>query len=94
MAKAKTIHPRKLDSGGTVYDFVCPYQAGCGGEGADDKGNAMHTPFLSLGWADKRHAEERGAQHLAEHKGDGPMEELHHFHLARGLAAPIEIPEV
>lgn len=49
-----------------------------------------HCPFTSTGWAKKGWATDRGEQHYAEHRGEAVTEELHDFHVARGLATPID----
>ena len=65
---------------GGTYDFTCPGVQGhpCGprfGEGT----------FTSMGWPTKNAALARGAQHFAEHKGEGPMQELDEFRTDQGL---------
>jgi hypothetical protein len=43
------------------------------------------VPFSSSGWPTKKSATARGAEHFAEHKGEGVMSELHEFREAQGL---------
>lgn len=79
MAKLKLVTERKLDGGEKVYDFRCPYPTGCGETGDDTPG------FSSVGWADRKHAVDRGKTHIHEHETGEPMPELHEFRVARGL---------
>jgi hypothetical protein len=76
MAKVKVVTSRKTDAD-TVYDFRCPYPAGCGVPGGDS--------FASTGWAQRKDAVDRGKQHIAEHEQGEPMQELHAFRVDRGL---------
>ena len=66
------------DADGT-WGFQCPGVQGspCGTPGV--------APFSSTGWPTKKTAAARGAQHFAEHKGEGPMQELHDFRVDQGL---------
>jgi hypothetical protein len=58
-----------------TYDFVCPGVEGspCGEPGQDSPN------FASTGWPTKAAALARGAEHFAEHKGEGVMSELVDF---------------
>jgi hypothetical protein len=58
------------------WAFTCPVTAGCG--------NATRG-FESAPWPTKALAAERGREHFAEHKGEGPMRSLQEFHKAHGL---------
>lgn len=70
-----------VTSGEDGYDFACPGVKGspCGVVGANPQ------PFTSTGWPTKKAAMARGAQHFAEHRGDGHMQDLHEFRAEQGL---------
>lgn len=63
---------------GTTWDFQCPgvRNSRCGGDG---------VPFTSAGWPTRKAAIARGAEHFAEHKGEGTTSELAEFRTAQGL---------
>jgi hypothetical protein len=65
---------------GETWDFRCPGLAGsvCGDP-------ATGVPFHSTGWPTKKAAKARGAQHFAEHKGEGVTQSLHEFRRDQGL---------
>jgi hypothetical protein len=69
----------KADDGS--WTFQCP---GIQGSPCGDPGSGQ--PFHSSGWPSKKVATARGAQHLAEHKGE-PMASLDDFRAEHGLAA-------
>ncbi len=79
MAKIETIFERVTETDLKVFDFRCPYPDGCG-----EPGNA-EKPFISAGWAERKHAVERGRQHIAEHETGKPMPELAEFWAEQGL---------
>ncbi len=62
-----------------LWSFQCP------GVREDRCGDLEGPPFSSSGWPTKKAATARGAQHFAEHKGEGPMQELHDFREDQGL---------
>jgi hypothetical protein len=62
---------------GETWDFRCP--------GVSDSPCGQDEPFASTGWPTKKAATARGAQHFAEHKGEGVMQELHEFRKDQGL---------
>lgn len=64
-----------------LWDFACP-----GVQGSLCGDVASGTPFVSAGWPTKKAATARGAQHFAEHKGEGAMQEIHDFRTDQGLA--------
>jgi hypothetical protein len=71
---------KSVKANGDRWDFQCP---GVNGHRCGD--NVTGLPFLSAGWPTKKAALARGAQHFAEHKGEGPMQELHEFRKDQGL---------
>jgi hypothetical protein len=62
-----------------TWGFQCPGVQGAACGGLDG------PPFASTGWPTKKAATARGAQHFAEHKGEGPMQELSEFREDQGL---------
>ena len=71
---------KSVTQGEDGWDFACPGVQGhtCGA--TTDSG-----AFTSTGWPTKKAALARGAQHFAEHKGEGPMQELHDFRVEQGI---------
>jgi hypothetical protein len=63
------------------WAFQCP------GVDGSPCGEPVGQPFHSSGWPTKAVASARGAQHFAEHKGEGPMASLDEFRAEHGLAA-------
>jgi hypothetical protein len=66
----------KADDGTWTFQCPGPADSPCGADG---------VPFSSSGWPTKKAATARGAEHFAEHKGEGVMSELHEFREAQGL---------
>lgn len=67
----------KADDG--TWTFQCP---GVKGDGCGEPGGAGWT---STAWPTKKAAVARGAQHFAEHKGEGPMQDMAEFLVDQGL---------
>lgn len=61
-----------VSSSGTEWDFAC-------------SGQVPFCAFTSTGWPTRKVAEARGAEHFAEHNGDGLMSDLGKFREAHGL---------
>lgn len=77
--KQQVIFERSTEDDRLVFDFKCPYTAGCLGDNGDS--------FGSYGWNERKHAVERGKQHIAEHETGQPMLELADFWAEQGLTA-------
>lgn len=66
-----------VSKGDGAWDFRCPVTDGsCGTNGVG---------FTSTGWPTKETALARGAQHFAEHKGEGVSQSLEDFRAEHGL---------
>lgn len=63
-----------------TWAFQCP---GIQGSPCGDPGTGR--PFHSSGWPTKKIAQARGAQHFAEHKGEGTAASLDEFRAEHGL---------
>lgn len=72
-----TLLDKAVTKDGETWGFQCPGVKGdrCGED----------VPFASTGWPTKKSAAARGAQHFAEHKGDGVMQEIGEFRKDQGL---------
>jgi len=62
-----------------TWTFQCP---GVKGDGCGEPGGAG---FRSTAWPTKKSARARGAQHFAEHKGEGQMQDMAEFLVDQGL---------
>ncbi len=71
----------RAGEGGT-WDFACPVLEGRGLCG-----------FTSTRWPSRQAAEARGAQHFAEHKGEGLMPSLDEFRRTQGLNHDGTLPD-
>ncbi len=69
---------KAVSKSGEAWDFACP---GIKGSKCGDLG----VPFASTGWPTKATATARGAQHFAEHKGEGVSQSLEDFRADQGL---------
>lgn len=67
---------------GDTWALRCPITDGtCGGNG---------EPFTSTEWPTKASARARLDEHIAEHKGEGPMSSLEEFRAKHGLTVDAE----
>lgn len=64
-----------------LWAFLCPSPYGCG-----TLPNDPNDRFVSSGWPTAEIAKARGLQHIAEHVDGTPMQELHDFRVAQGMA--------
>lgn len=75
---ASKLLEQSVSQGDAGWDFNCPGVQGspCGADG---------VPFASTSWPTKATAIARGAEHFAEHKGDGVMSTLEDFRAKHNL---------
>jgi hypothetical protein len=70
----KAVAKSKRADGTDGWDFQCP-----GIQGSPCGDPAAGVPFRSTGWPTKATATARGAEHFAEHKGEGVTSSLEEF---------------
>jgi hypothetical protein len=78
MTKQQVVFER-IDGDQKVFDFKCPYTAGCLGDNGES--------FGSYGWNERQHAVARGQQHIEEHETGKVMPELAEFWAEHGLTS-------